>query len=94
MRLADLEHSAYVVVTTIILGIYGFIGASLFFVGREVAQAEYRAIKKLYGGHRANMPYFKGLDIRLWDFHSWFWNLFLPIITGAVTLVTRHLTGV
>ena len=91
MKLFDLEHSIYTLIATALFGVYGFIGAVFFFIGREVAQAEYRAIHKLYGGHRANMPDFKGFDVRLWDFHSWFWNLLLPIIVGAVILLVRYL---
>ncbi|BBC71546.1 conserved hypothetical protein [Altererythrobacter sp. B11] len=40
--------------------------ASAYFIGREVAQAEYRWIE-LYGhGLRANMPWWGPFDLRVW----------------------------
>ena len=36
---------------------------------REVTQAEYRWIEA-NGGLRSAMPWWKGLDVRLWDRHS------------------------
>jgi hypothetical protein len=44
-------------------------GAALF-VGREFTQAEYRWIERFGGGRRANMPWWGGIDRRLWDRHS------------------------
>ena len=46
-----------------------WIGAALssaYFVGREIAQAEYRWIERFGGGLRANMPWWGPLDIRVW----------------------------
>lgn len=41
--------------------------ASAYFLGREVAQAEYRWIE-LYGeGLRANMPWWGPFDLRVWS---------------------------
>ena len=40
-------------------------GASYFW-GREYAQAEYRNIEHNYGGRRANMPFWGGLQPRAW----------------------------
>lgn len=55
-----------------------------YFIGREIAQAEYRWIE-LYGkGLRANMSWYAPLDLRLWDAHSWFWNLALPLIIAGI----------
>lgn len=82
--LYNLEHLLY----TIVVGIIGFyfnnpiyfsLLAISFFVGREHTQAEYRWIETFGRGVRANMPWWATLDIRVWDFHSWFWNLLLPI---------------
>jgi hypothetical protein len=44
----------------------GAAAGSFYFVGREYAQAEYRNIEHNYGGRRANMPYFGGLEPRAW----------------------------
>jgi hypothetical protein len=40
-------------------------GASYFW-GREYAQAEYRNIEHNYGGRRANMPFWGGMQARAW----------------------------
>lgn len=63
----------------------------LVFLGREHAQAEYRWIETFGRGHRANLPWWGSLDRRIWDTHSWWWNLLLPwliaaIFTAALTL--------
>ena len=68
----------------IILGsIIGSIIGMAFFFGREHAQAEYRWIEHYGHGLRANMPWWATLDLRVWDFHSWFWNLTFPILIGV-----------
>ncbi|WP_062787330.1 hypothetical protein [Novosphingobium capsulatum] len=40
--------------------------ASAYFIGREVAQAEYRWIEMFGQGRRANMPWWGPLDLRVW----------------------------
>lgn len=48
---------------------WGLTGSALF-IGREHAQAEYRWID-LYGEHhRALMPWYGGLDARVWNVKS------------------------
>ena len=39
---------------------------SAYFIGREVAQAEYRWIEQFGAGLRANMPWWGRLDRRVW----------------------------
>nr|WP_311269764.1 hypothetical protein [Sphingobium sp. WCS2017Hpa-17] len=39
---------------------------SAYFIGREVAQAEYRWIEWFGGGLRANMPHWGRFDPRVW----------------------------
>ena len=29
-------------------------------------------------------PWYAPLDLRLWDVHSWFWNLVLPIVIAGL----------
>ena len=41
--------------------------SAAFYGGREHAQAEYRAIKLLYDGKRANAPWWCGFERRAWD---------------------------
>lgn len=48
---------------------YG-VGTSLFYLGRELAQAEYRWIENYGGGKRANMPFTGQFDPRVWSFKS------------------------
>lgn len=40
--------------------------ASAYFIGRELAQAEYRWIEHFGNGLRANMPWWGPLDLRVW----------------------------
>ena len=47
----------------------GALTASLMFLMREITQAEYRWIEA-NGGLRAAMPWWKGMDVRLWNQHS------------------------
>ena len=64
----------------------GAAAASALWAGREHAQAEYKWIGKYGGGKRANLPSpFHALNPKVWDVHSWFWNLTLPI-TVVVTI--------
>jgi hypothetical protein len=65
-----------------------WVGAALMsgvLMGREHAQAEYKWIERYGGGRRANLPWWGWADPRVWDVHSWFWNLSLPI--AAVLLI-------
>ena len=57
-----------------------------YFIGRELAQAEYKWINTYGGGFRKNMPWYGSLDYRVWDVHSWFWNLSLPIVIAALII--------
>jgi hypothetical protein len=40
--------------------------ASAYFIGREIAQAEYRWIEVFGHGLRANMPWWGPFDLRVW----------------------------
>ena len=70
-----MKHLAHPVIALVLQAIIGlasgdwWAGAaagSFYFIGREYAQAEYRNIEHNYGGQRANMPYFGGLELRVW----------------------------
>lgn len=52
-------------------------------IGREQAQAEYKWIAKFGKSKRENLRWWNALEPRVWDTHSFFWNLMLPI-TGVV----------
>jgi hypothetical protein len=61
-------------------------------VSREITQAEYRWIET-YGGHlRANMPWWGGLDPRVWQHADPWLDWIAPtVVVTAVALVARWL---
>lgn len=61
--------------------------ASLFFIGREITQAEYRWIEAYGHGRRANMPWWGRFDRRVWNLHS-LTDCLLPLgLTLALAVV-------
>jgi hypothetical protein len=66
------EHALAAVAIQAVIGLTTrnwWIGAALacgYFLGREVAQAEYRWIEQFGDGLRANLPWWGALDARLW----------------------------
>lgn len=85
----NLLHSITVILAWLVGYVVGyptlFILCSVwYFIGREIAQAEYRWIEYYGKGKRANMPWYVPLDLRLWDVHSWFWNLTLPLLIAGI----------
>lgn len=92
--LNNLLHPLFVIIASGIGFYFGnaFLGGltmTIFYVGRELTQAEYKWIKKYGQGKRKNMPWYGALYPSVWDTHSFWWNLTLPIIIvlvlGAVT---------
>jgi hypothetical protein len=73
------------------LSLVGAVLASAFFAGREHAQAEYKWIERYGNGKRANMKWQNAFEPRVWDFHSWFWNLVAPIAVAFAFVFWRHL---
>lgn len=63
----------------------GAAAAIAWFVSREITQAEYRWIERFGGGLRAHMPWWGGLDPRVWDHADPWLDWLLP--TVAVILV-------
>lgn len=65
--------------------------ASAYFVGREVAQAEYRWIEHFGGGLRANMPWWGPFDLRVWTtLDQWVdWIGPLVVTFGLAWIMTR-----
>lgn len=45
----------------------GAAAACAWFISRELTQAEYRWIEQFGDGLRANMPWWGGLDLRVWQ---------------------------
>ena len=93
-----LEHSAYALLFMAIVGLLTgnwFAGAcvgSAFFIGREHAQAEYRVIEHFYEGKRANMPWYGGFEIRVWNLKS-ILDFGLPIIVTTIALLIINFMG-
>lgn len=70
----------------------GAVFATAYFLGREIAQAEYRWIE-LYGeGLRANMPWWAPLDLRVWTKLDQWVDCLGPLATTCTLawLKTRH----
>jgi TRAP-type mannitol/chloroaromatic compound transport system permease large subunit len=81
----NLLHAIAVLIAMIVGYLIGYpilftLCAVWFFIGREIAQAEYRWIEHYGNGKRANMKWYAILEPRSWNVHSWFWNLLLPIL--------------
>lgn len=65
------------------------IGSS-YFLGREIAQAEYRWIETFGHGLRANMPWWGPLDLRVWPKLDQWIDWFGPLVTTcAVALFAQ-----
>lgn len=61
--------------------------SAAFYVGREQAQAEYRAIKSFYGGKRSNAPWWRGFERRSWNAKSvgdWLGSVAVAALAMAV----------
>ncbi|MFK4874082.1 hypothetical protein [Novosphingobium sp. ZW T3_23] len=68
--------------------------ASAYFVGREVAQAEYRWIEWFGGGLRANMPWWGPFDLRVWpkldQWMDWIGPIVVTCSIAAVMAARRR----
>lgn len=59
--------------------------ASAYFIGREVAQAEYRWIELYGAGLRANMPWWGPLDLRVWTKLDQWIDWLGPVVATCTT---------
>lgn len=64
----------------------GAAAAIAWAVSREITQAEYRWIEHYGAGLRANMPWWGGLDARVWHYADPWLDWIAP--TAAVVVVT------
>jgi hypothetical protein len=70
--------------------IAGALVASAWAISREITQAEYRWIELYGSGLRANMPWWGGLDLRVWQRPDPWLDWLLPtILVLAIALVGR-----
>jgi hypothetical protein len=63
-----------------------------YFLGREVAQAEYRGIETFGDDHRSNMPWNAVFDPRVWTTADQTANWLGPLVAciGVALLATRN----
>ena len=68
----------------------GAAAASAWAISREITQAEYRWIERFGGGLRANMPWWGGLDVRVWQKADPWLDWVLPTLFAfALALLIR-----
>ena len=68
----------------------GALFASGYYIGREMAQAEYRNILYNYGGKRTNMPWWGAFQARAWDRKSMLDWILPTIVTMTIALYTVY----
>lgn len=69
----------------------GAFAASAWAISREITQAEYRWIESFGNGLRANMPWWGGLDLRVWSkWDPWLDTLGPIFFSIAIVLVAKH----
>lgn len=90
-----LEHAIYAAGIQAAVGLItrnwwsGAAVASGYFVGREVAQAEYRWIEQFGDGLRANMPWNAVFDPRVWQNADQIADWLGPVVTTATIAMLR-----
>lgn len=67
--------------------------ASAYFVGREIAQAEYRWIEIHGGGLRANMPWWGPFDLRVWTTPDQWLDWIGPVAATTLIAWAMHRRG-
>lgn len=91
-----MNHLAHPVIALVLQAVLGVISGdwwlgaaagAFYFVGREYAQAEQRNIEVNYGGKRANMPYFGGLEPRAWTLKGLTDFIFPSVAVTVVALL-------
>lgn len=60
-----------------------------FFLGREHAQVEYKAIATDFGGKRANMPWYAGFNPKYWTLDAVLDVLFPTAAVIAALILTK-----
>lgn len=89
-----IEHALFALAIQLCIGLCcrnWWAGAALacgYFMGRELAQAEYRWIEEFGGGLRANMPWWGAFDGRVWpkadQWADWIGPLVVTLPLAAV----------
>ena len=69
----------------------GAFAASAWAISRELTQAEYRWIEHHGGGLRANMPWWGGFDLKVWQRIDPWLDWMVPVVlVFAVALVAQR----
>ena len=68
----------------------GAAAAIAWFVSREITQAEYRWIEHFGAGHRANMPWWGGLDPRVWQYADPWLDWIVPTVLVVGIAFAAH----
>ena len=69
----------------------GAAAACIWSVSREITQAEYRWIEHYGGGLRANMPWWGGLDYRVWQKADPWLDWILPsLLAVAIAAIAKR----
>jgi hypothetical protein len=64
--------------------------ASGYFLGREIAQAEYRWIEQFGNGLRKNAPFWAALDVRVWPkMDQWIDWIFPVALTFSIAQIVQ-----
>lgn len=72
----------------------GAAAAAAWAISREITQAEYRWIEAYGGGLRANMPWWGGLDPRVWHhLDPWIDWIVPTMVTVAIALIISRKPG-
>ena len=67
--------------------------ASAWAISREITQAEYRWIETYGSGLRANMPWWGGVDPKVWAYADPWLDWIVPLVTVVViALLARRIT--
>lgn len=84
-----IEHALVALALQILIGLVtrnwwaGGLLACGYFIGRELAQAEYRWIEQFGEGLRANAPLWAAFDPRVWNTADQLADLFGPLLATA-----------
>ena len=85
-----LEHAAVALALQIAVGLVtrnwwaGALLACGYFIGRELAQAEYRWIEQFGAGLRANAPWWAALDPKVWTKADQIADVVGPIVANSL----------
>ena len=70
---------------------FGALFAFGYYIGREMAQAEYRVIQKYYDGRRSKMPWYGAFEARGWDKKSMLDWILPAIVTMTIALIVTKI---